>query len=57
MAQTVGTLLIDVKSNDELGQMSRIINKNIEATIHNIQTDKTLFQIQLKLLIKLITVI
>ena len=34
--------LIDVKSNDELGQMSRIINKNIEATKHNIQTDKDL---------------
>jgi len=36
--------LIDVKSNDELGQMSRIINKNIEATKHNIQTDKDLIK-------------
>jgi len=36
--------LIDVKSNDELGQMSRIINKNIEDTKHNIQTDKDLIK-------------
>jgi len=34
--------LIKIDSNDELGQMSRIINKNIENTKHNIQTDKDL---------------
>jgi len=36
--------LIDIKSNDELGQMSRIINKNIEETKNNIQTDKNLIK-------------
>ena len=36
--------LIDIKSEDELGMMSRIINKNIENTKHNIQTDKNLIK-------------
>ena len=36
--------LIEVHSNDELGQMSKIINKNIENTKHNIQTDKDLIK-------------
>ena len=36
--------LIEVHSNDELGQMSRIINKNIEETKGNIQTDKDLIK-------------
>ena len=34
--------LIDVKSNDELGMMSKIINKNIEDTKANIQKDRAL---------------
>ena len=34
--------LIDVKSNDELGVMSKIINKNIEDTKVNIQKDRAL---------------
>lgn len=34
--------LIKVKSNDELGMMSRIINKNIEDTKANIQKDRAL---------------
>jgi methyl-accepting chemotaxis protein len=34
--------LINVKSNDELGMMSRIINKNIEDTKVNIQKDRAL---------------
>ena len=36
--------LIEIHSNDELGQMSRIINENIEKTKHNIQTDKDLIK-------------
>ena len=36
--------LIQVNSNDELGQMSRIINKNITNTKNNIQTDKDLIK-------------
>jgi len=36
--------LIKIHSNDELGLMSKIINKNIEATKHNIQTDKDLIK-------------
>ena len=36
--------LIDVYSDDELGQMAKIINKNIENTKHNIQTDKDLIK-------------
>jgi methyl-accepting chemotaxis protein len=35
---------IKVHSNDELGQMSTIINKNIEDTKRNIQTDKDLIK-------------
>ena len=34
--------LINVKSNDELGMMSKIINKNIEDTKMNIQKDRAL---------------
>ncbi|MDD3056091.1 MAG: nitrate- and nitrite sensing domain-containing protein [Aliarcobacter sp.] len=34
--------LINVKSNDELGMMSKIINKNIEDTKINIQKDRAL---------------
>ncbi|MFA6742178.1 MAG: nitrate- and nitrite sensing domain-containing protein [Arcobacteraceae bacterium] len=34
--------LINVKSNDELGMMSKIINKNIEDTKVNIQKDRAL---------------
>jgi methyl-accepting chemotaxis protein len=36
--------LIKVHSNDELGQMSKIINENIENTKINIQTDKDLIK-------------
>ncbi len=36
--------LIAVESEDEFGQMSRIINKNIENTKINIQTDKDLIK-------------
>jgi len=36
--------LIKIHSNDELGQMSKIINKNIENTKNNIQTDKDLIK-------------
>ncbi len=34
--------LIEIDSEDELGQMSKIINKNIQNTKDNIQTDKDL---------------
>jgi len=36
--------LIKVESEDELGMMSKIINKNIEDTKQNIQTDKDLIK-------------
>ncbi len=36
--------LINIESEDEFGQMSRIINKNIENTKVNIQTDKDLIK-------------
>jgi len=36
--------LIVIDSEDELGQMSKIINENIERTKNNIQTDKDLIQ-------------
>lgn len=36
--------LIEIHSEDELGQMSRIINQNIEDTKSNIQTDKDLIK-------------
>ncbi len=36
--------LIQINSSDELGQMSRIINKNIENTKLNIQTDNDLIK-------------
>ena len=36
--------LIEVDSEDELGQMSRIINKNIQDTKNNVQKDKELIK-------------
>ena len=36
--------LIKIDSNDELGQMSKIINQNIQNTKNNIQTDKALIK-------------